>query len=247
MMKKLVTESLNLADFDLTDKDLFDLDEKTTVVTKWNWEYTLAHKFQRAALEFVQNTSPSRILVCCSHPEVLTNGRGLQKPRKGENLELKEFRPDDHATLPYTLFQIERGGGLTFHHEGQFIFYPIVKLNPKTLSLSIMIDQMFDFSIEVLSSWGVQYLNHENKLLGLWYGERKLASMGIAIEKLITFHGMALNIKQNRNMKLALSALNPCGLHAETYISVEELEKLPDNPLETFQEQFLQRIRHEWK
>lgn len=246
-MKTSILDKIRSSDFGLEDKDFRDLDNRTVVVTRWNWDYQLAHKFQRAALELVQETPNLRILICCSHPEVLTNGRGLQKPRKGEVLNLVEFNPLEHASLPYPLVQIERGGGLTFHHPGQFIFYPIVKLNPQALSLSRMIDQIFDFSIEVLKSWGIEGLSHENKLLGLWHHERKLASMGIAIEKLTTFHGMALNMLENPNMKNALRTLNPCGLNAETYISVEALTKLPAAPLETFQEQFLQRIRHEWK
>ncbi len=246
-MKALVLDSINIDDYGLKEADLQNLDERTVVVTKWNWEYGSAHKFQRASLEIVQNTPNLRILICTSHPEVLTNGRGLQKPRKGETLELVEFNPADHKNLPFPLFQVERGGGLTFHHPGQFIFYPIVKLNPKSLSLSIMIDQIFDFSIDVLKGWDVNNLNHENKLLGLWHGHQKVASMGIAIEKLTTFHGMALNILENKNMKTALSTLNPCGLNAETYTSIEALTSLPGNPLQAFQEQFLQRIRHEWK
>jgi len=246
-MKTTVLNSINIDEYGLKDTDLHNLDERTVVVTKWNWEYGSTHKFQRAALEIVQNTPNLRILICTSHREVLTNGRGLQKPRKGEVLELKEFNPADHKELPFPLFQVERGGGLTFHHPGQFIFYPIVKLNPKSLSLSNMIDQIFDFSIDVLKEWNVKDLNHENKLLGLWHGDQKVASMGIAIEKLTTFHGMALNIQENKNMKEALRTLNPCGLNAETYTSIEALTSLPGNPIATFQEQFLQRIRHEWK
>jgi lipoyl(octanoyl) transferase len=246
-MKDLVTRSIKIAEFGLKETDLENLDERTVVVTKWKWDYHIAHHFQRAALSVVQETPNLRILICCNHPEVLTNGRGLQKPRKGEVLELVEFDPKAHSSLPYPLFQIERGGGLTFHHPGQFIFYPIVKLNPKSLSLSLMIDQIFDFSISVLNDWGVQNLNHENKLLGIWHGNQKLASMGIAIEKLTTFHGMALNLLMNENMKRALSQLNPCGLDANTYTAVEALTQIPRNPLETFKEQFLLRVKQEWK
>jgi len=246
-MKEAIFQSIRLSDFELKDSDLIELDHRTIVVTKWNWEYSLAHKFQISALGIVQDTPNLRILICCSHPEVLTNGRGLQKPRKGEVLQLIEFNPKDHENLPYPLFQIERGGGLTFHHPDQFIFYPIVKLNPKSLSLSLMIDQIFDFSIDVLKTWGISNLSHENKLLGLWHNDRKLASMGIAIEKLTTFHGMALNMKENKNMKAALAKLNPCGLNADTYTSVDALAELPANFLEVFREQFLQRIKHEWK
>ena len=115
-MKAVVVESINIAEFGLTEKDLHNLDERTVIVTKWNWDYGLAHKFQRAALTLVQDTNNLRILICTSHPEVLTNGRGLQKPRKGEVLNLVEFNPADHSSLPYPLYQVERGGGLTFHH-----------------------------------------------------------------------------------------------------------------------------------
>ena len=246
-MNKITIDSLKLSDFDLNTSDVTELDERTLVIKKWNWEYSLAHKFQRHALEVVQNTPNLRILICCNHPEVLTNGRGLQKPRKGEELNLVAFNPSEHTNLPYPLFQIERGGGLTFHHPGQFIFYPIVKLNPKSLSLSLMIDQIFDFSIDVLKTWDVNGLNHENKLLGLWHENQKIASMGIAIEKLTTFHGMALNIIDNPNMKMALTRLNPCGLTAETYTAVEKLTHLPANPIDAFTESFLKRIKDEWK
>ena len=236
-----------LSALDLKESDFSQLGDRTVVVTKWNWEYSLAHKFQRLALQKVQDSTGLRILICTSHPEVLTNGRGLQKPRKGEVLDLVEFKPENFPNLPFPLHQIERGGGLTFHHPGQFIFYPIVKLNPQTLSLSHMIDQIFDFSIEVLNDWDVKGANHENKLLGLWHGTRKLASMGIAIEKLVTFHGMALNVQHNKNMVSALRNLNPCGLNPETYISVEELISLPENALEKFKTEFLKRIQHEWQ
>lgn len=246
-MKDVILDSINLSDYELSNDDLKPLNERTLVVTKWNWEYSLAHAFQRKALDLVQNSHSLRILICCNHPEVLTYGRGLQKPRKGETFELKDFNPEDHTTLPYPLFKVERGGGLTFHHPGQFIFYPIIKLNPQKLSLSLMTDQIFDFSIDVLKSWGINNLHHENKLLGLWHGNNKLASMGIAIEKLTTFHGMALNLTHNERMLQAMRQLNPCGLNAEVYTSVEKLTSLPEDFLDKFKDQFLQKVRHEWK
>lgn len=246
-MQDIVISSLRPTDFGLSHSDISDLGDHTVVVTRWNWDYKKAHDFQRAALELVQNTTNLRILICCSHPEVLTYGRGLQKPRKGENLELKDFNPDENTTLPYPFYRVERGGGLTFHHPGQFIFYPILKLSPQKLSLSRMTDEIFDFSIDVLKSWGLSDVHHENKLLGLWHKDKKLASMGIAIEKLTTFHGMALNILSNEKMKETLKSLNPCGLDSEIYTAVENLAQLPSLPLETFKEQFLKRISHEWK
>ncbi|HXH30371.1 MAG TPA: hypothetical protein VNJ01_06140 [Bacteriovoracaceae bacterium] len=239
--------SQDLSEFGLDPSHLSKLGDRTLVVTRWNWDYQLSHQFQKYCVEQIQSWPGHRVLICCSHPETLTHGRGLQKPRKGEELGLKEFRADNYPRLPYPLFQIERGGGLTFHHPGQFIFYPILKLHPDRLSLSQLIHQIFAFSSEVLAGWKIRNLNHESKLLGLWAGERKLASMGIAIQKLTTFHGMALNIKKNESMLSALRDLSPCGLSPQTYVCAEELGDLPPDPHEDFRQRILERIKHEWK
>jgi lipoyl(octanoyl) transferase len=246
-MKELFFSATDLRQFGLQQEEISLLGERTIVVKKWNWDYSLAHTFQRHALDLLQSHPQMRILICCSHPRVLTNGRGLQKPRKGEILNLVNFIPENFESLPYPLYKIERGGGLTFHHPGQFIFYPIVRLNPKTLSLSKMIDDIFDFSIEVLQEWGLDHLTHENQLLGLWRKNQKIASMGIAIEKLTTFHGMALNLVMDREMITAMEVLNPCGLSSHTYSAVDQFINLAPNGIEEFSDSFLQRIDHAWK
>jgi lipoate-protein ligase B len=239
--------SINLKDFELEPSNLFQLDERTLVVKKWNWDYGVAHQFQRKTIELLELKPQQRIIICCSHPRTFTHGRGLQRPKKGESLDLVEFNPLSITSLPYPFHQIERGGGLTFHHPGQLIIYPIVKLNPKTLSLSKMIDTLFDVARDELKEWGLGGLSHENKLLGLWYGDKKLASMGIAIEKLTTFHGMALNFYRDDEMRQALMKLNPCGLDGNTYISVEEILDLHGKTLNDFSESYLGRLSHAWK
>ncbi len=232
--------------FGLTTENTTQIDDRTFLVKKWNWDYKEAHAFQKFAHGEVSEKN-HRYFIVCNHPRVLTHGRGLQKPRKGEVLSLIDFKPEHFPNLPFPLHQIERGGGLTYHHPGQFIFYPIVKLNPHNLSLSKMVDGMLDVSIDILTDWGVSELHHENKLLGLWKGEKKLASVGFAIEKLITFHGMALNMFQDPEMKYALKALNPCGLETEIYSSVEDWTPLPPTALDDYAAEFTRRIFHVWK
>jgi lipoyl(octanoyl) transferase len=241
----LFSES-TLEKFDLTSKNI-TTDGRNTWVRKWNWDYRKAHQFQRFCVELLINHPQSRILILCNHPHVLTNGRGLQKPRKGETLTLVEFKKEDYPHLPFPLHQIERGGGLTFHHPGQVVFYPILKLNPTKLSLSSMIDEIFLQTQKVLEGWGVKDLTTENILLGLWHQNKKLASMGIAIEKLTTFHGMALNLFHDDKMESALRILNPCGISAETYTSIDKLVKLPYEALDTFADDFMKRIQNAWK
>lgn len=237
----------HLEKFGLSSQNVTQLNPKLTLIKKWNWDYSEAHAFQRAALDYIQEQPQSRIVIGCSHPRVFTNGRGLQKPRKGEVLNLVEFDPYMAKNLPFPFHQIERGGGLTFHHPGQLIVYPITRLNPHTLSLSALINDLFDFAIEVFNEWGLNGLSRENKMLGLWAGEQKLASMGIAIEKFTTFHGMALNFFQDQEMKNALQAVNPCGLKAETYTSADELMDLKNKTLEDFSLAYFKRMADAWK
>ena len=246
-MMSLFFSQIILSDFSLGYSNISELNERTILVKKWDWDYAMAHKFQRKCLELLNSMPQTRIIICCSHPRVFTNGRGLQKPKKGEVLNLVEFDSSLANSLPFPFYQIERGGGLTFHHPGQMIIYPIVRLNPKTLSLSSLMNDLFNFAIDSLKEWGLDDLTHESKLLGLWHGKRKLASMGIAIEKLTTFHGMALNFLKDEEMKHALNVLNPCGLNAETYTSVEELINIKDMTLDNFADAFLRRLSYAWK
>lgn len=235
------------ASFDLTPSDLSILDERTVLVKNWNWDYPMAHKFQKLCVQHLQNFPRTRILICCSHPRVLTNGRGLQRPKKGEVLDLKEFNKENYPHIPYPFHKIERGGGLTFHHPGQFVFYPILKLNPTNLSLSKMLNDIFQSATQVLTEHGVENLSHENKLMGLWHNNRKIASMGIAIEKLTTYHGMALNLYNDSEMMNALSIFNPCGMSTNVYISAEEILGNKSVGLESFTDLFIGRISHAWK
>lgn len=236
-----------LTQFHLTTKNLHQTGEHTLWVKKWDWDYSRAHAFQKYCVESLAQHPRLKILIVCSHPRVFTNGRGLQKARKGQTLNLVDFNPNDAQSLPFPFHQIERGGGLTFHHPGQFVFYPILKLNPERLSLSSMIDDVFSATMSVLGGWGISDLSTENILMGLWHGQKKLASLGIAIQRMTTFHGMALNIYRDLVMEAALRKMNPCGISAETYTSVEDLMELPENAMEKFADLFIERINHAWK
>jgi lipoate-protein ligase B len=110
-----------------------------------------------------------------------------------------------------------------------------------------MIDDIFSMTSDVLSMWSLPGTDTENALLGLWKGNKKLASMGIAIDKLTTYHGMALNFYSDREMKKALKALNPCGLNPDTYSSVEDFVFLPEGSLERFTVDFMRKVQDVWE
>lgn len=214
-------------------------------IQKWNWDYQQAWAFQRSCLNLVNEYPQYKIIITTSHPDVLTNGRGLQKPKKGQTLELTDFDTKLIPHLPLPFFQIERGGGLTFHHPGQFIFYPILKLNPHTLSLSKLVDDLLLFGKLGLEDLGLKDLSPRKELLGLWKENQKLASVGIAIEKLTTLHGMALNLKPFEQIKTILRTFSPCGLSFDTYTSAETLLN-KELSLDEFSENFMKKIIQNW-
>ncbi len=212
------------------------------VATTWNWDYQASWDFQRATVERVRQTGESWLIVC-SHPDTLTHGRGLQKPRKGQALTLEDFDPARAAALPVPLFQIERGGGLTFHHPGQLILYPIVRLHPQRLGLSGLVDRLLTSVRGALEERGLDGLDHERDLLGLWQGPRKLASVGIAVDRMVTLHGLALNVTRFDQLRQQLASLSPCGIGPNTYTSVEEASGRLCRP-EDLRAEVIQRFCH---
>lgn len=215
------------------------------LITRWDWDYAEALAFQRATAERVRETG-ERFLIACSHPHVLTNGRGLQKPRKGQALELTDFDPQAFPSLPFPLYQIERGGGLTFHHPGQLILYPIMRLHPQRLGLGALVDSLMLAVRHELEHKGLDNLECRRELAGLWRGPRKLASIGVAAHHMVTLHGLALNVRPFHDLKKRLESLSPCGMGFDTYSSVEEELGQEMTPQELLPGVW-QRLQHAWQ
>lgn len=103
---------------------------------------------------------------------------------------------------------IERGGDVTFHGPGQIVGYPIFYIKETLAGIRGMINKLESTLILTLNDFAIQALTRP-KLVGVWIGEEKIASIGIAVKKWVTFHGFALNV----NTDLAyFDLIRPCGL-----------------------------------
>jgi lipoate-protein ligase B len=138
-------------------------------------------------------------LLFVEHPHVITAGRSAHR----ENL----LATDD---LP--IFEIERGGDVTYHGPGQLVGYPIFLLRPEEHDLHRYLRNLEEALIRGLRGFG---LAGERKpaWTGVWTegGRRKLASIGVAVKRWVTLHGFALNVSTDL---ARFSAINPCGLDA---------------------------------
>jgi lipoate-protein ligase B len=140
-------------------------------------------------------------LVFVEHPHVITLGRGTHK----ENLL---------ATGDTPLFEIERGGDVTYHGPGQLVGYPIFLLRQSERDLHLYLRNLEEALIRTVGRFGIAGERKEG-WTGVWTagGARKLASIGVAVKRWVTLHGFALNVATDLGR---FAAINPCGLEATT-------------------------------
>lgn len=106
-----------------------------------------------------------------------------------------------------SIVKSSRGGDVTFHGNGQEIIYPIINIKKLDIKLRDYVDILHNFLIKFLKSKGINSSRYPKKP-GLWVKNKKVSSMGIAIKKGVTLHGLSLNIKCDLN---SFSLIEPCG------------------------------------
>jgi lipoate-protein ligase B len=140
------------------------------------------------------------------HPHVITLGRGTKR----ENL----LAPADTP-----IFEIERGGDITYHGPGQLVGYPIFRLREHERDLHLYMRRLEETVIRTLAAVGLA-AGRRTGWTGVWTlpePQRKLASLGVAVKKWVTLHGFALNVCTDLSR---FTAINPCGLDAAVMTSV---------------------------
>lgn len=141
------------------------------------------------------------IVLFLEHPAVFTLGR-----RGGRECLLvsEEFL----AKTGVGVIQVERGGNITFHGPGQLVVYPIVDLQAARIKVVDFVNGLEEVMLRTAQNWGVAAVRNEANR-GIWVGPRKIGSIGIAVRRGISFHGLALNINTDLT---PFSWIQPCGL-----------------------------------
>lgn len=136
--------------------------------------------------------------ILCQHPGVYTIGRSSQQ----------KVPPN----LPYPLRVVERGGDITWHGPGQIVGYPILRLADWGLGVREYMRALEDILSEAVADFGARAVSVRG-LTGLWVGRQKIASIGVAVRRGVSYHGFALNVNNSTD---AFGFINPCKLEAET-------------------------------
>ena len=182
-------------------------------------EYREAWRLQETLVSArVNQTLQQDMLLFLEHPAVFTLGRrgGL------ENLLVSEAFLKQSG-IP--LVQVERGGFITYHGPGQLVVYPIINLQSRRIGVNEFVEAMEAAMLSTAGAWNLAAgRNPANR--GIWVGSKKMGSIGIALRKGVSFHGLALNV----NLDLTpFSWIQPCGLQGVgmTSMQVELGRKLP--------------------
>lgn len=142
------------------------------------------------------------IILSLEHNPVFTLGRRGRR----ENLNVTD---DFLQGRGIAVVQVERGGDITYHGPGQIVVYPIINLDRARLDIGGYITLLEKAMLQTAVAWSVPAeTNTLNR--GIWVGDRKIGSIGIAVRRGVTLHGLALNVDLDLE---PFDWINPCGLH----------------------------------
>ena len=145
----------------------------------------------------------SDLLLLLEHPSVVTLGRASHAAHvlRREGIDI---------------FEIERGGDVTFHGPGQLVGYPILDLTGHRRDLHWYLRTLEDAIIIALAELGIP-AGRNPPHTGVWTSNRKIASIGIHVKQWVTWHGFALNVTTDLTQ---FDRIVPCGIPGVTMTSV---------------------------
>ena len=158
------------------------------------------------------------LLLLVEHPPVVTLGRSSKERHLLATPALL-------AARGVGLFEVERGGDVTFHGPGQLVGYPIVDLKRHKQDLHWYLRQVEEALIRAVAPFGIAG-ERSAGYTGVWTQGRKLASIGVHARDWVTWHGFALNVTTDLSY---FDLIVPCGIAAVEMTSVaRELSAPPD-------------------
>ena len=135
----------------------------------------------------------------------------------GKNADVNHLLQSRDRTIE--VFNVERGGDITFHGPGQLVGYPIIDLANYKKSVSWYMHSLEQLTIEVLSEFEISAKRIKG-LTGVWVGDKKIAAQGVRLTRWVTMHGFSINVNTDLSY---YDGIIPCGIFDLGVTSMEEL------------------------
>jgi lipoate-protein ligase B len=169
-------------------------------------DYGAALSLQERLIESKRGEDFPDVLLFVEHPHVITLGRGG-----------KESNVVNSGDVP--VYRSSRGGDVTYHGPGQMVVYPIIDLKSKLRKdVHRYLRYLEQAAIRTLASCGID-AERNPPWTGIWIGKKKIAAIGVAVRRGITYHGLALNVNTDLTY---FQRIVPCGLSWSEVTSMQK-------------------------
>jgi len=183
-----------------------------------NIDYQEAWDLQKEILEMRVDEKINDILFLLEHPHTYTLGKVADKRNLIGSV-------DYLMQNKISVFDIDRGGDITYHGPGQIVGYPIIDLKKWKQDTHRYLRSLEEVIIKTCSEYGLKGVR-DSKYTGVWIGDKKIAAIGIKVSRWVTMHGFAFNINTDLDF---FSGIIPCGIVDKGVTSLKnELSKSID-------------------
>lgn len=175
-------------------------------------DYMEAFDLQNQLLGLRQEKKIDDILLILEHPPVLTIGRSGHR----SNLLLSE---EELKRVGVDVYDVNRGGDITYHGPGQIIGYPILDLAAMGKDIRTFVRNLEEVFIQLLDQeYGIS-AGRDQKHTGVWIGDKKITAIGLAVKRWVTQHGFAFNVNTNLDH---FQWIIPCGIVDKGVTSISD-------------------------
>lgn len=155
---------------------------------------------QHVLHERVREGADPETWIFVEHSPVVTLGRNAKEENLLLSRETLEARGVD-------VVQIERGGDVTYHGPGQLVVYPIRRLE-RFREVVPLVRALEGAIIDACAQFGIR-AERWSEHAGVWVGRNQICAIGLAVQKMTSLHGIALNVSTELSYD---TLINPCGL-----------------------------------
>ncbi|MHB1686298.1 MAG: lipoyl(octanoyl) transferase LipB [Ignavibacteriaceae bacterium] len=174
-------------------------------------DYKEAWNLQKEILQLRRKQKIEDIFFLLEHPNTYTLGKTADKAHL---ISSNDFLNQNKISV----YDIDRGGDITYHGPGQIVGYPIIDLNFWQRDTHKYLRALEEVIIRTCAHFGLTGIR-DPKYTGVWIENRKIAAIGIKVSHWITMHGFAFNV--NTNLSL-FNGIVPCGIYDKEVTSLKK-------------------------
>lgn len=177
------------------------------VIDLGKMRYADALALQKKTFEQVKAERSLDTLLLVEHPHVYTFGSQSDKRHL-------LYTAAELQARGIEVFDIERGGDITYHGYGQLVAYPILNLRHFYLDAHRYLRDLEEVVIQTLKAFDVKaerklHPNPKKNYTGVWVGNEKICAIGVKFSSWTTMHGLALNVNTDLSF---FEGIVPCGI-----------------------------------